>query len=46
MGIFDGLEKFGLGSIDKKHLFDDGKKVEKKPVEPPKVKLEDLKEED
>ena len=46
MGIFDGLEKFGLGSIDKKHLFDDGKKVEKKQVETQTVKLEDLKEED
>lgn len=46
MGIFDGLEKFGLGSIDKKSLFEDEKKTAKKQEATKVVKQEEMKEED
>lgn len=46
MGIFDGLEKFGLGSIDKKSLFEDEKRNVKKAEAAPKAKVEEAKEED
>lgn len=47
MGIFDGLEKFGFGSVNVGNLFEEEKKEEKKVAdESSKPKLEELKEED
>lgn len=46
MGIFDGLEKFGLGGLSKESLYDDGKKAEKKETAKTTVAMEDMKEED